>query len=61
MYAIKMKKDLYGVNGKWEIVNELGNFESKELANEKIEELNAIVYYLGHNESGRPEYKAFKI
>lgn len=65
MFAIRQTRHFYGPRTeKSPLIDEDGHelrFATHAAAQAHIDELNDSIYYLGHNESGRPEYKIVPI
>uniref|UniRef100_UPI003003A77E AcrIC8 n=1 Tax=Rhodobacter phage RcNL1 TaxID=754047 RepID=UPI003003A77E len=62
MYAIRKIQFFYGPTDKKSYVGEEAGgrrelFKTRAEAQARIEDLEEGVYYLAHNESGRPDYK----
>jgi hypothetical protein len=65
MYAIIEKREFYGPQSVRELLTDVfgmpETFADQKAARAKVRELDGAVYYLAHNESGRPSYTVHRV
>jgi len=63
-YQVQQLRRFYGVKTQWApIMTDTGplEFDSRDAAQDLIDEFDCQVHYQGHNEYGRPSYKIVEV